>query len=61
MLLGNQAGSVSRVLHINGVATSRSFTIGSGEDQPTASNLTDQSRTQNRRVEIVILPDAVSG
>lgn len=55
------AESISRVLLNNGVDPSRIMTIGRGEDQPTASNLTAQERSQNRRVEIVILPKAVSG
>jgi outer membrane protein OmpA-like peptidoglycan-associated protein len=32
-------------------------TIGAGEDQPIASNLTPAGRAQNRRVEIVIIPN----
>ena len=55
------AESISRVLLNNGVDPSRIMTMGRGEDQPTASNLTAQGRSQNRRVEIVILPKAVSG
>ena len=55
------AESISRVLLNNGVDPSRIMTLGRGEDQPTVSNLTAQERSQNRRVEIVILPKAVSG
>ena len=55
------AESISRVLLNNGVDPSRIMTMGRGKDQPTASNLTAQGRSQNRRVEIVILPKAVSG
>jgi outer membrane protein OmpA-like peptidoglycan-associated protein len=55
------AESISRVLLNNGVDPSRIMTVGRGEDQPTASNLTAQGRAQNRRVEIVIRPKAVNG
>jgi len=40
------------------VSFNRIQTYGRGEDQPIASNLTDEGRAQNRRVEIVILPNA---
>lgn len=56
-----RAESVSKVLLDNGVAPSRIIVMGRGEDQPIASNLTAQGRIQNRRVEIVILPNAVNG
>lgn len=51
-----RADSVSRVLVRNGVNPGRIIAIGRGEDEPVASNLTASGRTQNRRVEIVILP-----
>ena len=51
-----RADSVSRVLVRNGVSPGRIIAIGRGEDEPVASNLTASGRTQNRRVEIVILP-----
>lgn len=51
-----RANSVAFVMTDGGVAQSRIQTIGRGEDQPIASNLTDAGRAQNRRVEIVILP-----
>ena len=57
----NRANSISNVLLNNGVAPSRIVAMGRGEDQPVASNLTVQGRNQNRRVEIVIFPNAVSG
>lgn len=51
-----RAAAVAAVLFDNGVAASRVVTIGRGEDQPVASNLTPDGRQQNRRVEIIIRP-----
>ncbi|WP_412551436.1 OmpA family protein [Shimia sp. MIT910701] len=53
-----RANAVADVLLTNGVPVSRVDTIGRGEDQPIASNLDEDGRRQNRRVEIVILPTA---
>ena len=53
-----RANAVADVLMNGGVAFSRIQTYGRGEDQPLASNLTAEGRAQNRRVEIVILPNA---
>ncbi|SLN17924.1 putative lipoprotein YiaD precursor [Roseivivax jejudonensis] len=53
-----RAQSVSGILVANGVSSGRIQAIGRGEDQPVASNLTPEGRQQNRRVEIVILPNA---
>ena len=53
-----RAGSVAGVLISAGVPGSRIVAVGRGEDQPVASNLTPQGRAQNRRVEIVIRPNA---
>ena len=53
-----RAQSVANVLVAAGVSGSRLQTIGRGEDQPVADNLTAQGKAQNRRVEIVILPNA---
>ncbi|WP_093118083.1 OmpA family protein [Salinihabitans flavidus] len=53
-----RAGAVANVLLDNGVSNSRIRTIGRGEDQPVATNLTVEGRAQNRRVEIVILPNS---
>lgn len=54
-----RANAVADVLMDGGVAFSRIQTFGRGEDQPVASNLTEEGKAQNRRVEIVILPNAV--
>ncbi len=51
-----RANSVERVLENDGVAPGRVQAIGAGEDQPVASNLTEQGKAQNRRVEIIIIP-----
>ena len=53
-----QAETVKNVLISSGVAPDRIISLGRGEDQPVASNLTSEGRAQNRRVEIVILPNA---
>jgi outer membrane protein OmpA-like peptidoglycan-associated protein len=53
-----RANSVADVLLDAGVPFSRIQTFGRGEDQPISSNLTPEGRSQNRRVEIVILPNA---
>lgn len=55
--LSNQrANAVVDVVASGGVPFSRLQAIGRGEDQPIASNLTEEGKAQNRRVEIVILP-----
>lgn len=53
-----RAAAVSSVLIGSGVPAGRIQTIGRGFDQPVASNMTDAGRAQNRRVDIVILPNA---
>lgn len=53
-----RANAVSNILSSRGVPQSRLQVFGRGESQPVASNLTDQGKAQNRRVEIVILPNA---
>ncbi len=53
-----RANAVANVLYSNGVPVNRVRTFGRGESQPIASNLTPQGKQQNRRVEIVILPNA---
>lgn len=54
-----RANAVADVLLNAGVPFSRVQTYGRGETQPIASNLTAEGKAQNRRVEIVILPNAV--
>lgn len=51
-----RALAVAEVLQGGGVAPARIQTIGRGEDEPFASNLTPEGRAQNRRVEIVVIP-----
>ncbi len=53
-----RAQAVANILMNEGVPSFRVQSIGRGEDQPIASNLTPDGRAQNRRVEIVILPNA---
>lgn len=53
-----RAAAVSAVLIGSGVPSMRIQTIGRGMDQPVASNLTVEGRALNRRVDIVILPNA---
>ncbi len=52
-----RAAAVSTVLLNHGVSPYRVTSIGRGEDQPVASNLTPEGRAQNRRVEIIIIPN----
>ena len=51
-----RAKSVTSILVANGVADSRIRSIGRGEEEPVASNLSEAGRQQNRRVEIIIRP-----
>lgn len=55
-LSARRAGTVSAILVDGGVAGSRVRATGKGEDAPIASNLTDDGRAMNRRVEVVITP-----
>lgn len=52
-----RARSVANVLISEGVSSGRISVIGRGENAPVADNLTAEGRAQNRRVEIVILPN----
>lgn len=54
----NRASAVSSVLRGQGVPPGRIQAFGRGESQPIASNFTPEGKAQNRRVEIVILPNA---
>ncbi|WP_170364292.1 OmpA family protein [Ruegeria arenilitoris] len=56
ILSERRANAVADVLQANGVSYARIATIGRGENQPIASNLTPEGKAQNRRVEIVIVP-----
>lgn len=51
-----RANSVADILQAQGVTYNRLLTTGRGEDQPVATNLTEDGRAQNRRVEIVVVP-----
>lgn len=53
-----RANAVADVLLNEGVPFARIRTFGRGETQPVSSNLTPEGKSQNRRVEIVILPNA---
>lgn len=53
-----RANAVADILLSAGVPYNRIQTFGRGESQPVASNLSPQGKAQNRRVEIVILPNA---
>lgn len=53
-----RAQAVSSVLINGGVAAYRIRAIGRGEDAPIATNLTAEGRQLNRRVEIIITPNA---
>lgn len=53
-----RAQAVSWVLEGAGVTSTRLISIGMGETQPVAANFTEEGKAQNRRVEIVIRPNA---
>jgi outer membrane protein OmpA-like peptidoglycan-associated protein len=53
-----RANAVADVLLNAGVPFSRITAFGRGENDPVASNLSPEGRAQNRRVEIVILPNS---
>ena len=52
-----RAVSVTNVLLSGGVPASRVAAFGRGEDQPIATNLSEEGRAQNRRVEIIVRPN----
>jgi outer membrane protein OmpA-like peptidoglycan-associated protein len=51
-----RAEAVAAVLRDGRVNPARIRTVGAGENQPIASNLTEEGRAQNRRVDITITP-----
>ncbi|RTR05645.1 OmpA family protein [Halomonas nitroreducens] len=53
-----RAQAVGNYLTQSGVASSRLYMSGYGENQPVASNATEAGRAQNRRVEITLSPIA---
>jgi len=57
-LSDRRAQAVAGVLIRNGVTPSRVRATGLGETQPAASNATAEGRQQNRRVEVIIRPNA---
>lgn len=56
-----RAASVSSYLRSKNILADRLETIGFGEEQPIASNETEAGRSQNRRVEITLLPVTEQG
>ncbi len=55
-LSAQRADAVFATLNSSGVDASRMRAFGRGEDEPKASNLSEDGRAQNRRVEIIIRP-----
>lgn len=53
-----RAAAVSRILVEAGTDPYRVRSVGRGENEPVASNLSPEGRAQNRRVEIIIRPIA---
>ncbi|WIY27127.1 OmpA family protein [Parasedimentitalea psychrophila] len=53
-----RANAVADQVQAGGVPYNRVQTYGRGEDQPVASNLTVEGKAQNRRVEIVVIPQS---
>ena len=51
-----RANAVADILQANGVSYARLTTVGRGEEVPIASNLTEEGKARNRRVEIVMFP-----
>lgn len=56
-LSDRRANAVADILQASGVTFDRLRIIGRGEDNPIASNLTPEGKAQNRRVEIVVIPN----
>lgn len=55
-LSAERARAVRDVLADNGVDWDRMRAFGRGEDEPVATNLTEEGKAQNRRVDIIIRP-----
>jgi outer membrane protein OmpA-like peptidoglycan-associated protein len=51
-----RAASVATYLVSRGVSGERLITVGAGEDYPIASNASESGQSQNRRVELTIVP-----
>jgi outer membrane protein OmpA-like peptidoglycan-associated protein len=51
-----RANAVADQIQAGGVSFDRIQTLGRGESEPVASNLTEDGKAQNRRVEIVVIP-----
>ncbi len=59
-LSNRRADAVAGVLIDSGVGSARINAFGVGEDDPVASNLTEEGKAQNRRVDIKIVPNQAS-
>ena len=55
-LSDRRAASVGNYLMSKGLVRDRFILVGAGESRPVASNDTDAGRSQNRRVEITLVP-----
>lgn len=60
-LSGARAGSVIRLFESNGVAGERMVAIGYADKRPVAGNETEEGRSQNRRVNIMVLAEGAGG
>jgi outer membrane protein OmpA-like peptidoglycan-associated protein len=56
-----RASSVASYLSSQGVKQARLLTVGAGETYPVASNASESGRSQNRRVELTIVPVTKEG
>jgi outer membrane protein OmpA-like peptidoglycan-associated protein len=55
MLSSRRANIVKGYLEKNGIAPNRMSTKGLGATQPIASNTTKEGRSQNRRVDFIVI------